>query len=69
MSETREAKEEAREAKEETREAKSKCDKIARDLHAATLEGQAWKQATAEAKAAVRPTSTQSFAYLTDAAL
>ena len=46
---------ETREAREETREARAERDRVARDLHAATLEAQGWKQEAADAKAAVGP--------------
>ena len=45
---------ETREAREETHEARAERDKIARDLHATTLEAQGWKQEASDAKAAVR---------------
>ena len=54
---------ETREARKETLKAKTECDEIARNLHAATLEAQGWKQAASDAKATVR-LSTQSLACL-----
>ena len=49
-------------ASSETREVRALCDKLHRDLHAATLEAQGWKQEAVAAKAAVSP--TPSFQYL-----
>lgn len=58
----REAREEMRKAKEETRKAREEVRKARDETREATLKAQGWKQAAADAKATVRPTSIRSLA-------